>query len=85
MKTVTSGLPPVGIAHGSATGASVSTRATDPKVFGKVAVLMGGRSGTRANALNGIRPRCAPAQGCAGRSLLNALLYRRGWQAEVSP
>lgn len=57
---------------------------TDSKVFGKVAVLMGGRAGIRANALNGIRPRCAPAQGCAGRGQLDALLSRQGWQGEVS-
>ena len=58
---------------------------TDPKAFGKVAVLMGGRTGTRANALNGIRPRCAPAQGCAGRGWLDATLSRHGRQGEVSP
>ncbi|MDO9452729.1 MAG: D-alanine--D-alanine ligase [Stagnimonas sp.] len=51
MKTVTPGLPPVGIAHGSATGASISTRVTDPKVFGKVAVLMGGWSAERQVSL----------------------------------
>lgn len=51
MKAVSPGLPPVGIAHGSATGASVNTRVTDPKSFGKVAVLMGGWSAERQVSL----------------------------------
>ena len=84
MKAVSPGLPPVGIAHGSATGASVNTRVTDPKSIGKVAVLMGRRTGTRANALNGIRPRCAPGQVWPGRGQLDALPSRHGWQGEVS-
>lgn len=58
---------------------------TRPADFGKVAVLMGGRTGHRANALNGIRPRCAPAQGGAGRGPIGSVKSRQGWQGEVSP
>lgn len=58
---------------------------TDPKAFGKVAVLMGGRTGSRANAWNGIRPRCAAALGGADRGLSCAVKSRQGWLDEVSP
>lgn len=36
-------------------------------------LIMAGRSGARTNALNGIRPRCAGAHGCAPRAIPLAL------------
>ena len=43
------------------------------------AVTWMGRSGTRPSALNGTRPRCAGAQGCAPWGQFNGATSRQGW------
>lgn len=50
---------------------------TDSRVFG--------RTGTRANALNGIRPRCALGHGWPGRAQQDARGLAMDGKSEVHP